>query len=136
MAATTPELVHGTLGDTLVFVVLFGSVARGEAHANSDIDLLIVGKDFPHGRFARLRLLERADCKFEREPERLRAFGLDPRLTRLLKARREADRSVPLYLDMVEDAGSSTTGVHGACADGRATGSSSPISSPARAFEL
>ena len=36
------ELLRQTLGDNLVSVVLFGSVARGEARPDSDIDLLIV----------------------------------------------------------------------------------------------
>ncbi|HAF70680.1 MAG: Uncharacterized protein XD60_0832 [Acetothermia bacterium 64_32] len=46
------------LGDNLVSVVLFGSVARGEAHGQSDIDLLAVLKGLPKGAFKRRALLE------------------------------------------------------------------------------
>jgi len=98
------ELLQAAQGENLVSVALFGSVARGDAKRDSDIDLLIIGEEFPQGRFARLRLLEEVDCKFEEELVRLRSFGLHPRLARLLKTRSEASRFVPLYLDLVEDA--------------------------------
>lgn len=98
------ELLRETLGENLVSVVLFGSVARGEANANSDLDLLIVCEDLPTGRFSRLRLLEDADRRFEDELLRLRSRGIQTRLARILKTRQEAGRVVPLYLDMVEDA--------------------------------
>ncbi|MBI3455477.1 MAG: nucleotidyltransferase domain-containing protein [Candidatus Rokubacteria bacterium] len=98
------EALRGALRENLVSVVLFGSVARGEAGPDSDIDLLIVGEEFPPGRFARLRLLEDVDREFEGELVRLRAMRLRPRLARHLKTRKEAARVVPLYLDLVEDA--------------------------------
>lgn len=103
-AARYAELLRGALGGNLVSVVLFGSVARGEAGPDSDIDLLIVGEELPPGRFARLRLLAEADRKFEPELDRLRSRDLRPRLARLLKTRSEAASVVPLYLDLVEDA--------------------------------
>ena len=37
----------------LVSLVLFGSVARGEAHATSDIDLLVVADGLPRSLHAR-----------------------------------------------------------------------------------
>lgn len=104
VAARYVDLLRGALGENLVSAVLFGSVARGEAGPDSDIDLLIVGEEFPPGRFARLRLLEEVDAKFEPELDRLRSQGLSPRLARLLKTRAEAARFVPLYLDLTEDA--------------------------------
>ena len=104
VAARYVELLRGALGENLISAVLFGSVARGEAGPDSDIDLLIVGEEFPLGRFARLRLLEEVDAKFEPELARLRSQGLHPRLARLLKTRAEATRLVPLYLDLTEDA--------------------------------
>lgn len=97
-------LLEETLGPNLVSVVLFGSVGRGEARSDSDIDLLIVADSLPPGRFARLALLDSADRAFELELERLRARGLRSRLSPLLKTASEASRIVPLYLDMVEDA--------------------------------
>jgi predicted nucleotidyltransferase len=97
-------LLKEHLGDRLVSIVLFGSVARGEAGPNSDLDLLLVAEDLPPGRFARLRLLEAADRAFEPELEALRGRGIHTRLSRVIKTRAEARRTVPLYIDMVEDA--------------------------------
>ncbi len=97
------DLLRGAFGQRLVSVVLFGSVARGEAGSASDIDLLVVADDLPDGRFARLGSLERVDQAFEPELTRLRAGGLIPRVAPLLKSRAEAGKIVPLYLDLVED---------------------------------
>ncbi|RDD53449.1 MAG: nucleotidyltransferase domain-containing protein, partial [Candidatus Korarchaeota archaeon NZ13-K] len=41
------------LGDNLISFVVFGSVARGEARKDSDIDILIVARDLPRSRFKR-----------------------------------------------------------------------------------
>jgi predicted nucleotidyltransferase len=79
-------------------------VARGEASPRSDIDLLIVCETLPEGRFPRLSLLQEADRRFEEELRRLRSDGIDTRLACLIKTRAEAERVVPLYLDLVEDA--------------------------------
>jgi uncharacterized protein len=102
-AAEYARLLEEELGDNLVAVVLFGSVARAEATTGSDIDLLVVCETLPAGRFARLRELERVDARFEDELRRLLAEGIDTRVVPLLKTRQEAARIVPLYLDMVED---------------------------------
>ncbi len=37
-------ILHGTLGSNLVSLVLYGSVARGAAGPQSDIDLLLIKK--------------------------------------------------------------------------------------------
>jgi predicted nucleotidyltransferase len=102
-AGAYARLLEEELRENLVAVVLFGSVARGEATAGSDIDLLVVCETLPAGRFARLRELERVDARFEDELRRLLAEGIDTRVVPLLKTRQEAVRVVPLYLDMVED---------------------------------
>ena len=103
-AAHYAELLRGVLHDNLVSVVLFGSVARGEAGPDSDLDLIVIGETLPAGRFARLRLLEPADRVFETELDRLYARGVRTRLSLVVKTRDEARRLVPLYLDLVEDA--------------------------------
>jgi uncharacterized protein len=97
-------LLREALGDNLVSVVLFGSVSRGAATADSDLDLLIICERLPDGRFARLRSVEDADRRFDEDLARLRSAGIRTRLACLLKTRAEAARTVPLYLDMVEDA--------------------------------
>src|SRR6266536_111946 len=52
----------------------------------------------------RLGLLEGADARFENQRLHLHEGGIDTRVVPLVKARQEAVRVVPLYLDMVEDA--------------------------------
>ena len=98
------ELVISTLGAQLVSVVLFGSVARGDASTTSDIDLLIIAKDLPAGQFARKRILAPADAAFEDELARTERCGVATRLARIVRTPAEAERVIPLYLDMTEDA--------------------------------
>jgi hypothetical protein len=38
-------------GDNLVSLVVYGSVARGRARRDSDLDLLVVFEDLPRGVF-------------------------------------------------------------------------------------
>jgi predicted nucleotidyltransferase len=92
------------LGESLVSAALFGSVARGEATRYSDIDLLIVIENLPRGRFQRLARIEPIEATLEDEFERLQRDGIFTRLTSLLKTPKEAERFIPLYLDMVQDA--------------------------------
>lgn len=92
------------LGDRLVSVVLFGSVARGEAGPYSDIDLLIVIELLPAGRFARKDVLAALDPMVDAKLVDLERQGCFHRLCRLIKTKEEAARIVPLYLDLTEDA--------------------------------
>jgi uncharacterized protein len=98
------EHLVSTLGDQLVAVVLFGSVARGDAGAGSDVDLLIVARDLPAGQFARKRLLAPADAAFEADVAAAESGGVEVRLARIVRTPGEAARIIPLYLDMTEDA--------------------------------
>jgi len=103
-AARYAALLRRALGEKLVSVVLFGSVARGEAGPDSDIDLVVVCETLPAGRFARLALLDHSDRVFQVELDRLHARGVRTRMSVVIKTREEASRFVPLYLDLVEDA--------------------------------
>jgi len=49
LARRYTDLLRSHLRERLVSVVLFGSVARGDASPASDIDLLIVAEDLPQG---------------------------------------------------------------------------------------
>jgi uncharacterized protein len=104
IAVRYAELLEGTLGEHLVSVVLFGSVARGDASLRSDIDLLIVARGLPRGQFARKRLLLPADRELGPELEPLGARGISTRLARIVRTPEEAGRTIPLYLDLTEDA--------------------------------
>lgn len=91
------------LGDRLITVGLFGSVARNEATLFSDIDLLLIIEGLPRGRFARMELLEAVNDEIEPLLERLREENNFSDICPILKTPEEAKRLSPLYLDMVED---------------------------------
>lgn len=97
------EALKAALADRLVSVVLFGSVARGEATAFSDIDLLVIAEKLPRGRFARRRLLQRADQAVEGGLMALREQGVAADLCVIVQTPEEAKFIRPLYLDLVED---------------------------------
>lgn len=92
------------LGDSLVSVVLFGSVARGEATPLSDIDLLVVAEGLPQGRFARRELLDPAYEAIRPRLDALRKGEIFTDILALFKTPAEASGFRPLYLDMTEDA--------------------------------
>ncbi len=87
------DLLAERLGARLVSVVLYGSVGRGEAGPDSDIDLFVVAEGLPRGRFARQAVWEDLDL----------ALG-EPGLSVILHTSDEARVVRPLYLDMTEDA--------------------------------
>lgn len=86
------------LGERLVSLVLFGSVARRSAHPTSDIDLVVVAEGFPR------RLAERRR-PFLASWERARASRGLPHVewNLVTKSPDEAQVTSPLYLDIVED---------------------------------
>ena len=86
------------LGDRLVSIVLFGSVARGTAHRSSDIDLLVVADGFPISLSQRRRGLQVEWTRVQRER------GLaNVEWSLVTKTPEEARVHSPLYLDIVED---------------------------------
>lgn len=90
---------RAALGLRLVSLVLFGSVARGTAREDSDIDVLVVAEGFPWSMRDRRRPLLQAW-------EQVRvARGLPfVEWNLVTKTPDEARVRVPLYLDLVEDA--------------------------------
>jgi len=88
----------------LVSLVVFGSVARGEARRDSDVDLLIVGRDLPRPRFKRLELFEEAERLIEPIVEELWSRGYCVDFSPIILTVEEARRHRPIYLDMVIDA--------------------------------
>jgi len=98
------EGLLATWGERLVSLVVFGSVARGEAREDSDVDLLVVGANLPRQRFKRQELFELAEQFVEPLIEGLRSKGLNLDLSPVILDVEEARRHRPIYLDMVMDA--------------------------------
>ncbi|MBC7216792.1 MAG: nucleotidyltransferase domain-containing protein [Candidatus Caldatribacterium sp.] len=104
LAERYAHLAGEYLDENLVSVVLFGSVARGEATQKSDIDLLIVCRDLPKGMFKRHAFLEPIREQLQNELEELWKQGIYADFTELVYTKDEADRFHWIYLDMIEDA--------------------------------
>lgn len=98
------EALEELLGDKLISLIVFGSVARGEAKGDSDIDLLVVAEDLPRSRLARQDIFMRAEEHLAGLLDELESRGVHVDFSPLLKTPEEASRITPLYLDMVEDA--------------------------------
>jgi hypothetical protein len=97
LAAATDAWIAG-LGPRLISIVLFGSVARGEATESSDIDVLVVAGGFPWSLSARRHEL------FALYAPAREARGLPfVEWNLVTKTPEEARFTSPLYLDMVED---------------------------------
>lgn len=90
--------------DDLISVVVYGSVARGTARKDSDIDVLIVVEELPRSRFERLSIYMKAEENLDPLLNELLKRGYAVTISPILKTKREAERISPLYLDMVEDA--------------------------------
>jgi predicted nucleotidyltransferase len=86
------------LGESLVSVVLFGSVARGDVSDTSDIDLLIDAKNLPESRFERIKLFNKAEdlCRDELRTIHER-YGITTYFSPIMKDVAEACRISPLY---------------------------------------
>jgi predicted nucleotidyltransferase len=65
LSALLNELLN-YFGDKFISLVVYGSVARGEARKNSDIDILLVIKDLPRYRFERQEIFMRIKERIEK----------------------------------------------------------------------
>ncbi len=104
IARALAERLSQVHGETLISVVLFGSVARGTAHGTSDIDLLLVFRALPHGHEARFRVFWDALGPIELERRRLASLGVHFDWSPILMTAEEATHLNRLYLDMVDEA--------------------------------
>jgi predicted nucleotidyltransferase len=82
--------------DRLWTVAVFGSVGRGTARPDSDLDCLIVADGLPTGRLARVTDFQAVESLL---PERDRQ-----RLSPVFKTPTEVEIGSPLFLDMIADA--------------------------------
>ena len=100
------RLVQHVLGDRVVSLVLYGSMARGTARPDSDVDLLLVLREAPSGYRKRLQFLLPVLKKLREDPswKKLEDQGLTPFLSLTVLSLEEAKENRYLYLDMIEEA--------------------------------
>jgi len=88
----------------LVSLVLFGSVARGEARRDSDVDILIVAEGVPRSRLRKQEEFLRVEEGPGDLIERLWGMGYRVDPSPIILDVREARTHRPIHPDMVEDA--------------------------------
>ncbi len=98
------EALKRKYGDKFISLVVFGSVARGEARKDSDVDLLLVIDSIPKRRLERQREFMEVEKEVEGYLNELFDEGYFIDFSPIIKTPEEAMRLSPLYLDMVEDA--------------------------------
>lgn len=99
------QILRERFQDDIVSIVLFGSVARGNAKKESDIDLCLIIKNLPKSRFQRNRLLSSplANLREMHSYKELRMKGYFPDISPIFYTPEEIQDTKPIFLDMVED---------------------------------
>jgi len=99
------ELLRSLLGDDLISVVVFGSVARGRADLNSDTDVILVASNMPRSLSERMEILANLLVEFSKTQtcEELNRKGLNTWVQFHPLTMEEAELHRPIYLDVVED---------------------------------
>jgi len=99
------DLLKEAFKDNIVSAVLYGSVARGDARKDSDIDICLIFKTLPRSRYKRISLIFPV-LQALREKESYRTLyseGYLPEITPVLYTVEEIQDTKPIFLDMVED---------------------------------
>lgn len=92
-------------GARLVSVAVFGSVGRRTPREGSDVDVLIVVRDLPPGRFPRGDEFLAVERRLGRALRDVQPGAPVPvSLSPVLKTPAEVEQGSPLFLDLVEDA--------------------------------
>jgi uncharacterized protein len=106
-AALLPRLLaccHEHYGARLVSLVVFGSVGRGTAGPESDLDLLVVAAGLPDGRVPRVQDFEAVEQALATDLALARRQGWAVEISPVFKTPAEVAVGSPLFLDMVDDA--------------------------------
>ena len=91
------SLCNEYYGARLITLVVFGSVGRGTPRPDSDIDVLLIIKDLPNGRIARVSEFAAIETAMSNTIKS--RFELSP----VFKTPEEIGSGSPLLLDMIED---------------------------------
>lgn len=94
------QLLHTRFGDNLISLVLYGSVARGTAKQESDIDLLIILKDAPEVYYKRLEPVVDIELKLRKEAFETTAMAL--MFSSIILSKQEAMENRNIFLDMID----------------------------------
>jgi predicted nucleotidyltransferase len=99
------RLLRGEFGDRLRSVLLFGSVARGAARPDSDVDVCLVISDLPVSRYGRHQLLSPILARLRESAayETLIGHGYAPDVAAILYTPEDIQHTKPIFLDFVED---------------------------------
>ncbi len=84
--------------DDLISMVLFGSVARGTARKESDIDILIILNDAPDSYYDRLKPVIDIELELRNDIE-----GMPPVFSSIILSLDEAKQNRNIFLDMIDD---------------------------------
>lgn len=79
-------------------LVIYGSLGRGTATPESDVDFLIVAESLPKGRISRVQDFLPIERQLQEE------FNFHLELSPVFKTPAEVQLGSPLFLDMTEDA--------------------------------
>jgi predicted nucleotidyltransferase len=100
------NLLNDFFKEKLVSLVVFGSVARGNAKPTSDTDILLVAENLPKRISEKMEIMARILIKLRETPvyKELGKKGVNTWVQFYPLTPEEAKFHRPIYLDMVEDA--------------------------------
>ena len=106
LAESFAAILLERLGEQIVCVVLYGSVARGTARPESDIDVFVVAGKTEQEKQPIRREIWKADDEFwdDEQAVGLRERGYRASVETLVVSELQAQRGLPIYLDMTLDA--------------------------------
>jgi predicted nucleotidyltransferase len=83
--------------DDIISLVLFGSVARGTARKESDIDVLIILKDAPDSYYERLKPVVEIELEMRKN-----VIGMPPIFSSMILSLDEAKQNRNIFLEMID----------------------------------
>lgn len=100
------RLLREEFGDRVRSLLVFGSVARGTARPDSDVDVCVGLRELPVSRYRRHQLLGSVLDRLRQSAayEDLIRRGYTPDVAAILYTPEEFQETKPLFLDLVEDA--------------------------------